>query len=229
MRFLKSIFVIILFIFSFGCLYSDENIIRFSDIIWGISPEQAIIIAGIPDLISYNYNYDYADDTILFYDDNGIEHETLTEIVWISSNVNSNNLIEFAVKYNIPIGVDIERIIDGYSNISFRYSNIPFFNYNSIVFLTFEEGKYAKISYIIHTDNLTIDEKNDMILYIQNYYFQLYGVPEGKSYNEIEVFSIWYLDDAIVSIDLFLPENYPYSGYNNYIDNVRVVYAYIGN
>lgn len=222
MELIKKIFLIIMFIFSFGYLYSDENILRFSDIVWETSPEQVILIEGIPDVIYYNYG----DDAKSFYDDNGVKHRTVVEVVWINSNVNDNDLLEYAINKNIPIGIDIERIIDGYNNISFRYNNFSFFKYNSTIFLTFEDKKFVDISYIIHTDNLTIDEKNDMVLYIQNYYFQLYGVPEGTSYDKIEDFSIWRLNDTLVFIHLFLPENYPDSKYN-YVDMVSVFYGYI--
>jgi len=102
MEFVKNVFLIILFIFSIDCLYSNENIIRFLNIIWETSPEQVILNEGTPDEISYNYG----NDAKLSYDKNGVEHRTVVEIVWINSNINDNNLLEYAVKNNRHVGYD---------------------------------------------------------------------------------------------------------------------------
>ena len=218
MKIINRIVVIILTTFSSGYMFSEEHSVKFSNIPWETSPEQVIFSNGLPDSIDYFYDYD----------ENIGGTQTTMEMVWINSMHHDSEMLERAKKNNIPIGVNIGNIIDGNKEVGFTYNNIPYFKFNSTVFLKFEDKKLYRILYIIDTKNLSITEKNDMLNFLKNYFLQFYGSSDYLTLtknNSITNF-MWYLTDTIVDLDIFLPENEPRYSKFSYIDRVHMGYSY---
>ena len=209
-HFLKLFFIIFLF-FPIS-IYPDENVNIFLNINWQTSPEYVISVLGLPDDISY----DYGDDGKILNNDNGIEYRIVVETVW------TNDLND-----TVSNEININEIINGHDNIWFRYNNVSYFN--STIFLSFEDGKYNNISIIINTENLTINEKNNISTILKNYYFELYGTPNNISQNNYNVFAIWYLNNSMIMLEIFLPENDPLYAQYRYVDTISVFHSYRKN
>ena len=221
MKIINIILLTFLITFFNSYLFSEEYSIKFSNITWGASPNQIILTEGTPDDIGY----DYGDNAKIEFDDDGNQHNIVSETVWINNPDNNADLLEYAKKNNISTEVDINNIITGNNKINFRYNNIPYFNFNSTVFLRFEYEKLDSILYIIDTKSLSITEKNDMANFLKNHFLQLYGSPDNLSLTKNNSFTYlsWYLDDTIVNLEMFLPQNNPRFK-ESYIDNVTVSY-----
>jgi len=198
-------------------LFADENIIRFSNISWETTPEQILLIEGLPDIINYDY------------DDNGEVFQISSEIVWINSTVEDNDILRYVERRNIPIGdtINVYNIINNHNKIKFRYNNVLLNNINLTVFLNFENDILKNKIYIIDTLNLTNIEKQNISIYLTNLFMQLYGTSEHTVQHSALNEYIWLLNNTIINLQIFLPQDdIFYSGFN-YIDTISFYYWYI--
>jgi len=207
--------MLIIFLFLPLFIYPDENIKIFLNINWQTSPEYVISILGLPD----NISYDYGDNGKLLNNENGVEYRIAVETVWINDLIDDTGSNE----------INISEIINGHDNIWLRYNNVSCFNFSSTIFLIFEDGKYNSISIIIDTENLTINEKNNISAIFSNYYFELYGTPNKILQNNNNVFAIWYLNNSMIMLEAFLPENDLLYAQYRYVDTISVFHSYRKN
>jgi hypothetical protein len=192
-------FTLFLIISFQGSLFSEENIIKFSDIPWEASPEQIILIEGLPDAVYYYYDWD----------ENGEEVQISMKEVWTNST-----------------GVNINNIINAHYKIAFRYYNIQLFDFISEVFLDFEDSKFYSIYYIVEISNLTDLEKLSVSINLQNYIIQYYGSPDDHEKNGTSSRLKWDSNDTLIQLEIWLPQSDPLLSKYRYVDNIGLSYWY---
>ena len=217
---MKKILFCLIFLFTI-CLFADEDKL-FYDISWETSPEQVISIVGLPDKIYYSYE----DEGRIFYDDNGNERRITVELVWINCAINDNDLLEYAVKNNIPIGNNLDTIVNNHNIIWFSYNNIQYFGFSSEVFLTFKNKELINILFIVDIMNNTNIEKQNISNDLQNYLLEYYGSPDSIYQYGMKSLFKWDLINTEITLDIFLPQSDPEYIEYRYVDIITIYYSY---
>lgn len=219
MKKIMSIIIFLLITISCSTINTSRNNVffendemLFSDISWGTSPEQVVSEKGLPDKIYYNYG---DDAKVSYVDDNGYEHKTVVDLVWVNDTINDSDLLEHAKNNNIPIRTDIDTIINGYHNIWVNYDNIQYFDFNSVVFLTFKDRKLTDILFMIDIKNMADMEKQNISADFQNYFIQHCGSP--NHIDDAEAIFIWQSNNTEIMLFMVFADtimvNYSYKIY----------------